>query len=329
MGLDDQTVDEGRRFILRAGLLVPAYAIVQPLEPLFAQDKIVAPKDELPILKKERINGDKIIEQLKDDPKGDKAGKYESLKMKYGEQLAIDEYKLVYDKKRNPNGFIKELFYWQNPEHQKIATNRLKEHALNNARVARDQIDNYVQSMATSLPSYRVVTFQKNPPGQQEKSGFLIWDSALFKLSNEQEVFSTFDYAYVYAHEYEYNAKEYNSKKWDVKNRELAFNHAARISLEARCDQITKIVNGVRKDITPQLFENGSESVKGRYISSYNSCRGLFATIDPNWDWDDAKEARATWEAFFKEIDNKMRQLGYKHKLDEKKGTYELVPIKK
>lgn len=38
MGLDDQTVDEGRRFILRAGLLVPAYAIVQPLIPLFAQD---------------------------------------------------------------------------------------------------------------------------------------------------------------------------------------------------------------------------------------------------------------------------------------------------
>jgi hypothetical protein len=306
MRLDDIAVS--RRSFLHAGLAT-AGALILPEEVLAQENKQIAKADEMPVLKKSRISYDAIVEQLKKDPKGDAAGKYEALKYKYLDQILVDEFKLVADKKRNPDGIVKEWFYWQDPKQQKKAIERIKADAQAEGDT---DIEGAVRVAKSATSDLRIYPRYRDPPGQFAKIGYLLVDNTLFQYVKEADVFSMLDEVIAFS-----NGYEKGIKNADVKRRLFEDTH---IALQARTIQIEKILSGERK-VSADFSSLAREKYLNALSNYHNGLRQL-----KNSEGDGFKKEYDLMTNALADINARMQKLGYEHKLvDAEKNTWDLV----
>jgi len=282
---------------------------------------------ELPVLKKNRISYDKIIEAIKKDPKGDKAGKYEQIKQQYLDQLLVEEFKLVYDKKRNPDGFVGEWFYWTDQKQRQKAITRIKDDLRFDG--FGDRADNELRFIEQSLPESKIMPRVRSPPGQKKRSGYAIASTAIFNLENETEVFNTLDYVFALSHAYEFST-EIHGKKIDFENPLLDSVKPVIIFYLARASQLQKILKNERKNVS----ESFNSTITSEYLLAYGNYRtALEQRIadkqrGDNADVDMIKEERITLQNYLKEVEDEFLKLGYEHKcINEKEHEYSLVKI--
>jgi hypothetical protein len=323
MSLDDIAVS--RRSFLHAGLAT-AGALLLPEDVLAQDNKQLAKADEMPVLKKSRISYDQLIAQLKKDPKGDAAGSYEALKVKYLDQVLVDEFKMVIDSKnpkRNPQGFMKQWLYMGDAKQRAKAIENIKEDLRAEGKMLQKDWDAHIKIMIANLPTERMGAMYRGPFGQKSKSGYLIIGPSIFTLTNEQDLFSTLDLFNTYAQGYEAGIKV-GEKELNSKNDLLSFFKVPILNLHARSTQVSNILQGQRK-----VSADYGAIARSEYLADYG--RFMTGTLDqvkrssaPN-----AIEVVPILESFLSDINSRMQKLGYEHKLvDAEKNTWDLVKIR-
>ncbi len=307
---------------LFTGIVLAASSIASyqalPQHAAYAQDAktqdATRVEEELPVLKKRRITFEQVVEQLKKDPKGDKAGKYDQLKMQYLDQLLVDEYKLVRDTKRNQDGFVSEWLYWQDKNHQKRATER----------ITKERGVVFVKPIVDALPSWKIIPCFQGRFGQKKKLGYLLIDEALFQLAKDDDVSMVLDYVSPKAWTYK-NIIRFFKKDLVKKNAALSHYRDNIIHLHARLNQMAQITKKKRS-----VSDEFKQSVMEKYVECYARCQNGLRDATKTYtetgvgQYDEAAKAV---ESFLKEVNDRMCQLGYEHKRNEKENTYELVKI--
>jgi hypothetical protein len=260
----------------------------------------------VPVLKKNRIAYDTLVAQIRKDEKGDKAGAYEAVKQKYLEQVLIDEFKLVYDKKRNPEGIVKELFYWQNAKQQKAAIERIKADA-------RDEGDNdtdgAVRVAMNAAAENKIHPRYRDPPGKSAKSGYLLLNNTVFTCEKEADVFSLLDYVAEFSKGYEHGIKA-----TDMKSRVFEATH---IAMVARSAQMLKIISKER-NVSPDAHT----SAKEKYVNALNNYHAALRQLK-NAAGDVSQKEYTFMTDSLSDLNTRMKKLGYEHK--EIEGKYDLV----
>lgn len=264
-----------------------------------------AAQDELPVLKKNRVSFEKAAKGTDKD------------KIRYLDQVLVEEYKLVRDAKRNPDGFVKAFYYWPDKEHKRRATDEIAEEA----RASADTKDSYVASVEKYLPRIRFWPRLKGTLGvgntAAAKSSFILIDKTLFELQSEGELFSQLDFGYrlLYAHE---NNLPVKGAPINMKNQMLNSQSGHFSQLDASRHQIELIISGKRKEISDGFYRNAI----GDYLRRYGECQDKLAHFEKNRFFDaDGKqfesstfaEASETTKAFLADIDACLEKHGYRH----------------
>jgi hypothetical protein len=301
MGLEDiSNLPVSRRnFLSLTAGTIATYALDLPL---FGQDakKSAKQSDEgPPYLKKSRISFDLIKEALKKDPKGDAAGKYEQIKIQYLDQVLVEEYKIVHDKRKNKDGFVAAWFYWPNEQHKKKAEERIKADLIADAE--GQKLNDYIAILDSYLPSRKIYTWSRGAPVGTVKDIFFLADKSIFELESEQDFFSTLDYECAIAHARRHNIK-IGDKPLDVKNVTTHFFADHIINLYARNYQKVNIISGKRK--VTAGFKAQMESAYSDARSKYEGRLQSLSEADTDFE----KETHSVMSAYLKQADAELQR---------------------
>lgn len=262
-------------------------------------------QDDIPALKKNRLT----FENAK------KGSDYS--KIKYLEQVLVEEYKLVQDPKKNPDGFVKTFFYWPHKEHQRKAFAALADRA----RALGEQTEPYLDYVRRALPQYCFWPIHVGALGvgktSAAKSASLIMDAKLFELESEDEFLSKADliYKFMFTHE---NNLSIKGAPLALKNRYLNTNSLDLAQLDSAAFQLERILSGARKNISAGFRNNAVKN----YCTHYQECRNDLAfyvenrfvnTDQGRIESPSIAEAADTTGAFLADVDARFEKLGYAH----------------
>jgi hypothetical protein len=209
--------------------------------------------DDLPALKKKRITFDQA-----------KSGN-DTKKVAYLDQLLVEEYKLIADAKRNPDGFVAAWYYWDDKNQKKKAVEAIRADLKSIGR--EDQTDDMVKGVDTTMYYYRQIVRFRGSMGHRQKLTYLLASKQLFEdAHSEDEMCSFIDEAYA-----EHAAREFNivvgGKELDLKNSELNLRDTDFVSLFAARARLELVLNGKRKNMS-QFTE---DSVLRNYAKHYRN----------------------------------------------------------
>jgi hypothetical protein len=274
-----------------------------------------AAQDELPVLKKNRIGFEKAVKGTDRD------------KIRYLDQVLVDEYKLVRDAKRNPDGIVKAFYYWPDREHKRRAADEISEQA----RASADTKESYLASVEKYLPRLKLWPRVEGRMGVGKtaaaKSSFILIDKSLFELQSEDELLSQVDFGYRFLHVHENNIPV-NGAPINMKNQLLNSESGIFTQLDASRHQIELILTGKRKNISDAFYRNAL----GDYLRIYGDCQNKLVFYDKNRFFEaDGKqfesstfaEAYETTKSLLADLDARFTKLGYLHKKDKDAWTLE------
>jgi len=192
--------------------------------------------DDLPALKKKRITFDQA-----------KSGN-DAKKIAYLDQLLVEEYKLIADPKRNPDGFVAAWHYWDDKNQKKKASDAVR--ADMRSVGAENQTESTLAGIDNQLPHYRLFPRTKEGMGNRQKLNYLIVGKQLLGSANsEDELFSYVDEAYA-----ELAAREYNmpihGKELERTNASVAIYLPSFVSLYAARTRLELVLKGKRKNMS-------------------------------------------------------------------------------
>lgn len=263
---------------------------------------------EIPQLKKNRITYD-LAKKLDD------AGK-----QKYLEQLLRDEWKLVYDEKKNPEGFVS-CYFWPNKKQREAATKRIEQYII--AEGLPDKASEYAKAYDEKL---RIDLLCARVPGQKNKGNFAVVGNDIFSYANEDELFSSLDHATGVLTAYE-QGLAVDGKFVNFKNTTLRIRSNDLIQARARQAQYALLEK--RKNVSAET----KAEVTKEYLTRYGRCMRHAEEAQKDWEAskiDDFKEAAETLKAFAMSLDSGMKAVGYYHApIAGKEFEYELVKSKK
>lgn len=259
--------------------------------------------ESLPALKKKRIAFDQA-----------KSGT-DALKIKYLDQLLVEEYKLIADPKRNPDGFVSAWYYWDDKDHRKKAVEAVRDEMKNIGY--ENQTDGTVKTITNTMYFYRIMPrLSREGIGHKQKLTYLLVGKELFDDAfSEDELFSRVDEAYV-----QHAAREFNflvgGKEFDAKNGALRLYTNYFTALFGARVRLELVLQGKRKRMS-EFYEG---TIVRNYAKNYNDfleklqecaksvtfeAKGNTIT-DPYFT-----QAHETMKAFLKECDESIGRLGY------------------
>jgi hypothetical protein len=248
-----------------------------------------------------------------DSKKKEKEGqRYHAQFTAYARRLLVDEVKLVYDEKKNPDGLVKNCFLLWDPTQRDQAMQKL-------AGMFGGTKEKYE---GTASENNSLSIEYVGPLGRRERAAALLLGTSAFALENADELFSLIDYAFAYARVVE-SGLNIGGKIIDTNNRHMRLFKQQILLQEAHSIEQASILNGVRKDVT----DNFKASVISAYLKCYAYGQEDIATLRRNLAGSggsaDVKEALESYTSFVGQLDSRMKSLGYEHKLVDGKWTLE------
>lgn len=291
----------GRRQFLEGILATGIAALIAP-------DAITQDNQEIPQLKKNRITYD-LAKKLDD------AGK-----QKYLEQVLRDEWKLVYDEKKNPEGFVS-CYFWSDKKQRDAAVKRIEQYII--AEGLPDKASDYAKAYDEQL---RIDSVCARVPGQKNKGNFIVVGKDVFSYANEDEFFTSLDYASVVLAASE-RGLVIGGKEMNFKNTTLRIRSNDVIQAHARNAQYVQLAK--RKNVSVETRKD----ISNDYVIRYGRCVRHAQEAQKDWETskiDDFKEAAETLKAFVTALDASMKAVGYEHKsIAGKEFEYELAKLNK
>jgi len=215
---------------------------------------------------------------FEDAKKGDEAKKMAFLDQELG--------KLVFDKEKNPTGFVKAWFYVANPEHKAKAEEVMKEEFKKDGREKFYEKEAPAILKSLECPSSRILPFYREtaPMAQRKCQGYLLVGN-LFDLRDEAEYRSLMDdYLLTYL-----RSREEGLKFKDAEDNEQELNpaipilrdiaHASLLNLYARSVQMAKIAGKART-----VSDAFRKAVVQNYLASHQLFLRQFKKELKIWD---------------------------------------------
>ena len=255
-------------------------------------------QDEIPALKKERISFEKLQKQIAGDNKGDKAGKYHAAKCQYVKQV-FEEFKL--------DQYAQGWFYWQDAAQNKKAVEKIKEDLVTDG-TGKEKLDEWVSAIGSALPSRKAFYQHRTMPAQKKKTGYVLFDQALFELTKEGEVFSILD-----ALREEARIHVEGLAELDLNHAILRQYRSDVIWLQTSCAQLEKIAKR-------SVGEGFAAPVHDAVATAYGRCetgRSAQESLVESTGVKEHAEARDLLGKYLKQVDEKLGKLGYKVELGQ------------
>ena len=272
--------------------------------------------DELPVLKKRRITWDFIkkaydqYQGMNERQKAASTRNYHKLISRYLDQVLVDEFQIVHDKRRNPYGFMSNWYLIDDPKQRKQVEERVKKEWTAGPKAAAERIKLFDAAnlywISPKMNGFDV------PSGQRR--GFMIVNDSILGLKSEDELFSLINYARNNAFGHEFDLKS-GKKKWENRDMNAKIYRGQVVCLQSRAIQLGNILSGKRK-----VSDSFSKMVMRSYLSLYANCRRFAADLDK-----DSKEPNNLYAKFDKHNAEVIRSImsdaetafgkhGYEHK---------------
>lgn len=243
-------------------------------------------------------------------------------RQKYLEQVLRDEWKLVYDEKKNTEGFLSSYF-WCNKKQRDTATGRIREEYKSEgiAKDAEDVIKKYDAALTIDVRCSGL-------PGTLKGKGYLVVGKQLFEYEHEDQLLTTLDFIAAYARIQEKGFfidgkhADFAKDSWNTYKNILP-------ALAGYYAQLSAIFSGKRKKVS----ESETAKAKANYAEFYTACRTQYEKtkeIAAKVTIKEYQEAADAMSAYFKTLDTTMNAFGYEHKLIQgKDGLFELAKLNK